>query len=86
MKKERNFNGQAGANSRSVPDSERGANLSAFMVNADKIEVTPEMVEAGVDVIWRELGGADLGGQFSADDLVKRVYRAMCNARRATPS
>jgi hypothetical protein len=46
-----------------------------------EIEVTPEMVEAGVTVIWEELGGADLGGLFSASDLAKSVYLAMHNAQ-----
>jgi basic membrane lipoprotein Med (substrate-binding protein (PBP1-ABC) superfamily) len=39
--------------------------------------ITPEMLEAGADAILCEVGGADLGGFFSAYDLAERVYRAM---------
>jgi hypothetical protein len=44
------------------------------------IEITPEMIEAGEDIILCALGGADLGRLFSADDLAKRVYSAMHRA------
>lgn len=49
-----------------------------------EIEVTDEMIEAGEDVILSEVGGADLGGFFSAADLAKSVYLAMHNVRKAT--
>jgi basic membrane lipoprotein Med (substrate-binding protein (PBP1-ABC) superfamily) len=49
-----------------------------------EIEITSEMIEAGADVILCEVGGADLGGLFSADDLATRVYRAMDNLRSST--
>jgi hypothetical protein len=42
-----------------------------------EIEVTPEMIEAGEEAILCVVGGADLGGWFSADDLAKRVFLAM---------
>jgi len=43
----------------------------------DEIEITPEMIEAGESVILSEVGGADLGGWFSASDLAVRVFLAM---------
>jgi hypothetical protein len=46
-----------------------------------EVEITSAMIEAGVVEIWAELGGADLGGHFSAPDLASRIYRAMNAAR-----
>jgi hypothetical protein len=40
--------------------------------------LTPQMVEAGEEVILEEVGGADLGGLFSAAGLAVKVYLAMC--------
>jgi outer membrane lipoprotein SlyB len=48
--------------------------------SADAIAVTPEMVEAGEDAVLGEIGGADLGGYFSASDLAIKVFRAMAAA------
>ena len=48
---------------------------------AEEIEITAEMIEAGVEVILCEIGGADLGGLFDASDLASRVYQAMENRR-----
>ena len=45
-----------------------------------EIEVTPEMIGAGAEAILREVGGADLGGFFSARDLAAQVYLAMRRA------
>jgi hypothetical protein len=45
-----------------------------------EIEITEEMIEAGEHVILCEVGGAELGGYFSAGDLAKRVYLAMRGA------
>jgi hypothetical protein len=42
-----------------------------------EIKITPEMIESGANVIICEVGGADLGGFFSARDLAERVFRAM---------
>jgi len=47
----------------------------------NEIEVTPAMVEAGEEVILAQVGGADLGGAFSARDLAAEVYRAMYDLR-----
>ena len=47
-------------------------------------EITPEMIEAGEDVILCEVGGADLG-YFSASDLAYRVFRAMERTRPVAP-
>jgi len=49
---------------------------------AEETEITPEMIDDGEDVILCEVGGADLGGYFSARDLAERVYRAMDSARQ----
>jgi hypothetical protein len=48
----------------------------------EEIEVTPEMIEIGAEVILGEVGGADLGGLFSAPELARQVYLAMSSARR----
>jgi basic membrane lipoprotein Med (substrate-binding protein (PBP1-ABC) superfamily) len=42
-----------------------------------RAEITPEMIAAGEDVILQVVGGADLGGFFSASELAKSVYQAM---------
>ena len=47
----------------------------------DKIEITPDMIEAGAEVILCEVGGADLGGLFSAADLALAVLKAMMRDR-----
>ena len=39
------------------------------------------MIEIGADVILAEVGGAELGGMFSAPELARRVYLAMASAR-----
>ena len=46
-----------------------------------KIEVTPEMIEAGIVVLYEE-GADDIGVIPCADDLVKTVYLAMARASR----
>ncbi len=48
---------------------------------APNIEVTPEMIEAGTDAVLSVVGGADLGGLFSASELAVKVYLAMYTAR-----
>ena len=50
-----------------------------------EIEITPEMIEAGEDVILCEVGGANLGGLFSAPELAARVFRAMDSVRNGVP-
>jgi hypothetical protein len=44
--------------------------------STDEIEITPEMIEAGADIILGELGGS-LPALFSAEDLAEQVFRAM---------
>ena len=44
---------------------------------AGDTEVTPEMLDAGEQAIWEEVGGAELGGAFSARDLAAKVFSAM---------
>lgn len=51
--------------------------MSAPVEPRDEIEVTSEMIEAGEWTILEKVGGADLGGSFSAADLAASVYRAM---------
>lgn len=48
---------------------------------SDDVEITPEMIKAGEMVILENVGGADLGGAFSASDLAREVYRAMISAQ-----
>jgi len=40
-------------------------------------EITLEMIDAGASVILGAVGGADLGGYFSAPKLASEVFRAM---------
>jgi len=56
----------------------------AGIANADvlEVEITPEMIEAGEGVILGAVGGADLGGYFSARDLAAEVYLAMARVVR----
>lgn len=51
---------------------------------APEVEITDDMIEAGASEILGEVGGADLGGCFSARDLASRVYREMAKARQVT--
>ena len=44
--------------------------------DTDEIEVTPEMIEAGVDALIRVLGGA-VSVFWEPDELAILVYRAM---------
>jgi hypothetical protein len=52
--------------------------------STEEIEVTPEMIDAGEHAILCEVGGADLGGLFSAHELARRVYLAMFSLRPQT--
>jgi hypothetical protein len=45
-----------------------------------RAEVTLKAIDAGESVILAEVGGADLGGFFSARELAVEVFLAMCNA------
>jgi len=45
-----------------------------------EIEITPEMIEAGVSVLLGELGGC-VDRFWSAPDLAKQVFEAMACAR-----
>jgi hypothetical protein len=51
----------------------------------DTPEITPAMIEAGEIAILEVVGGADLGGLFSAADLAREVFVAMM-AHAAPPS
>jgi hypothetical protein len=46
-----------------------------------EIEITESMIEAGVDVLLCEFGGA-VDHFWSAPDLAKQVYRAMTAAAK----
>jgi hypothetical protein len=48
-----------------------------FEKKADAFEITQAMIEAGEEAILCQVGGADLGGFFSARDLAISVFRAM---------
>jgi hypothetical protein len=47
------------------------------MIMPSEFTITPEMIEAGEDIILQVVGGADLGGYFSASELAMSVYQAM---------
>lgn len=57
-------------------DVDSGCDRPATKSN-DEIEITPEMIEAGEEAVLSQVGGADLGGFFSAAALAKKVYLAM---------
>ena len=47
-----------------------------------ELEITPEMIEAGENVIWRALCGSLLLPEVRPDDLAKEVFEAMVGASR----
>jgi len=47
----------------------------------DEIEITPEMIEAGMPVIWRSFGDVMPWGSDSARGIVVEVFLAMTQAR-----
>ena len=50
--------------------------------STNEIEITAEMIEAGVSVLLADRGGVGDGiGFFSPPDLAERVYRAMASRR-----
>lgn len=49
------------------------------------LEPSATMIEAGEMAILQSVGGADLGGYFSAEELAASVYRAMEAARASRP-
>ena len=57
------------------------AGLAGFNWGTTEAEITAEMIDAGEDAILREVGGADLGGHFSASELAVSVFRAMVHAK-----
>jgi hypothetical protein len=44
---------------------------------ADKIEITPEMIEAGAEVMWDALEGLVTYGSDTGREWAKRVFVAM---------
>lgn len=53
----------------------------------DRIEVTPEMVEAGTEAISRRWGEfTSLSGHRLMDEVLREVFLAMLAARRSHPS
>ncbi|MEJ2377699.1 MAG: hypothetical protein P8Y71_20690 [Pseudolabrys sp.] len=46
---------------------------------ASELEITPAMIDAGGETILVCVGGANLGGYFSAPQLAAQVYRAVAN-------
>jgi hypothetical protein len=58
------------------------ANRSAPVPEA-QLDLTPEMIRAGADAVLSVIGGADLGGHFSAPALAEEVFAAMDSARRS---
>lgn len=47
-----------------------------------KIEVTPEMIEAGAEVVWSSFSDTMPYGSESARSVAHQVYRAMIQVRR----
>jgi hypothetical protein len=71
-----------------IRDVERNriANATTDPLSLDEIEITPEMIEAGEEAILEVVGGADLGGLFSASDLAEKVFWAMWDCRQSSLS
>ena len=44
-----------------------------------EIHISPAMLEAGTAEVLGSVGGADLGGHFSAEELASNVYRVMAS-------
>lgn len=63
----------------------RDAKAEGAGARGSEIEITPEMIEAGADLILQESGVADFGVFFDARDLAKRVYLAMGNLASSKP-
>lgn len=57
--------------------------MSGDMPALEEIEVTPEMIEAGRDAVWRNVR---LSERDSSTEIVLAVYRAMETARLASKS
>jgi hypothetical protein len=47
------------------------------MIMRDEFEITTEMIEAGANVIWRDLGDVVVFGSDFARDVASRVFEAM---------
>jgi hypothetical protein len=69
-----------------VANSDPAASLARAGAPEQEFEILPAMIEAGEDVVLSEIGGADLGGYFSARDLAGKVYLAMVAAAALTPA
>lgn len=53
--------------------------------NIPAIEISAGMLDAGEQAILEEVGGADLGGFFSARDLAEKVFAAMKRSQCKVP-
>jgi hypothetical protein len=47
------------------------------MMLRDEIEITPAMIEAGANVIWRDFGDVIVFGSDVAREVASRVFAAM---------
>jgi hypothetical protein len=48
-----------------------------------EIEITPEMIQAGVDAFWSEMTGSELGVHVDPERLVIQVFEGMYRSRIA---
>lgn len=59
-----------------------GPDLESEAVGAPEIEITPEMIAAGSEVIWRSFCDEMPWGSTSAHGVVTEVFRAMLRGAR----
>lgn len=80
MKKVREAAGQAGANSRSVPTVERGADCPAFMVTPrGRIALPAGLDWDMVQIAVEEIEAWELRADATATELVIRLYAVLCS-------
>ena len=49
-------------------------------IDREKTEVSPEVIEAGAEIIWREFGDVVPYGSGTARDVALQVFLAMASA------
>jgi hypothetical protein len=52
-------------------------------LETEEVEVTPEMVAAGSEVLWRSFGDSISWGSDSARGIAIEVFRAMAEAAQS---
>ncbi len=61
--------------------SESGTSAPEAGAPEDEIEIIPEIIDAGADVIWRAFDGTIPHGSSYGGHVATLVFQAMCAAR-----